>query len=281
MFVGLTIHGGRSSGLPSLAKRVAFAVLPLSVRKRLAVLVGRQRWLKGRYWYSMELVRDLAARDPSAFHRFLWANHIGYAETYEVAKRFGDDNVHPSRRLLFDDLVAFLRGRGIDPTSDVRSVFEVGCSMGYLLRYMETSLFPAATVLEGVDSRVELRRADMADLSGVLGGRGFDIILCAGVLMYLPAADAAAVVRTLLEHAHLLVLTGPAFPEADNRLLDGSERRPGDQTFIHNLDAMVTAAGRRVLRRRWEGPRSIDGNTIYFVFAEGAWALSRREQGES
>jgi SAM-dependent methyltransferase len=267
------------------AKTIIRKVMPLSVRKRLAVVIGRQSWLGGRYWYSMELVRDLAEKDPAGFHRFLWENHIGYAESYEVSERFGEENVHPSRRLLFADIRDLLQARGIDRRTAVRSVFEVGCSMGYLLRHMETVDFPGAETLEGVDideyaiaegsrylagvgSKIRLEQADMARIGRVLGNRTFDLVLCAGVLMYLPYPEAQSVVDVLLERSRILVLTGPAHPSEDNAGLPESPRR-GDGSFIHNLDSMAESLGSKVLFRRWEGPRDVGGNTIYFVIAEG------------
>jgi hypothetical protein len=38
--------------------------------------------------------------------------------------------------------------------------------------------------------------------------------------------------------------------------------------LIHNIDRMIERAGGRVLWRRWEGARKVDGNTIYFLIAE-------------
>jgi hypothetical protein len=87
--------------------------------------------------------------------------------------------------------------------------------------------------------------------------------------MYLTAEKARDVVSLLMRHTNvLLVLTGPAHPEIDNRELEASAVRERDQTLIHNLDSMVEAAQGRVLARRWEGEKQVDGNTIYFVLAE-------------
>ena len=80
-----------------------------------------------------------------SLHRFLWENHVGgssYGRTYELAERFGDDNLRISRRELFDFLSAQLRHRGLEPKKDVKSVFDVGCSLGYVLRFLETEVFP-------------------------------------------------------------------------------------------------------------------------------------------
>jgi SAM-dependent methyltransferase len=260
-------------------------MIPLPLRRGLAALVGRQRWIPGRYWWAMELLRDYAERDPNGFHRFLWSHHLAYAESYEVDRRFGPENLHPSRRLLFDDLTRFLRARGVDPATGVRSVFEVGCSLGYLLRHLETEVFPGAERLEGNDidryavaegnrylerlrSRVRLTATDMSDLDGLLNGRSYDVVLCAGVLMYLREQDAVSVVRSVLHHtAGTAVFAGLAHPERDNAERGASVVRGRDDTFIHNIDRMVTEAGGTVVFRRWEGARQVDGNTIYFVFA--------------
>jgi SAM-dependent methyltransferase len=261
------------------------SALPLPVRKRLAVMLGRQRWLPDRAWWVLELLRDQADRDPNGFHRFLWTHHLAYAESYEIERRFGALQLHPSRRLLFDDLAAILRERGVQPATGIHSMFEVGCSLGYLLRFVEGGLFASAQVLEGNDidayavaegnrylgsvgSRVRLHHADMSELERVMSGQRFDIVLCAGVLMYLREEDAGAVVGTILRHTgQLAAFAGLAHPERDNRDLATAEVRTRDGTFIHNIDRMVERAGGRVMFRRWEGAREVDGNTIYFVFA--------------
>ncbi|MGH2651420.1 MAG: class I SAM-dependent methyltransferase [Actinomycetota bacterium] len=259
-------------------------ILPLPVRQALAARLGRRGTWPGRYWWCMDLLRDWADRDPDAFHRFLWRHHLGYAETYEVEQRFGPDRVHPSRNLLFVDLAAWLEAAG-RPPSQVRSVFEVGCSLGHLLRHLETHLFEFAPVLEGVDidaravergrehlsrlgSKVRIRVGDMADLERHFSLPGYDVILCAGVLMYLTQAEAERVVRTIIRHTGTVaVFAGLAHPEADNASLEGSTERQRDGTWIHNIDAMVSRAGGVVAWRRWEGPRAVEGNTIYFVLA--------------
>lgn len=268
------------------AKRVFRAVTPLAIRQRLAVWLGRQVWLgAARQWWITELLRDLAARDPDTYHRFLWTHHLGYAETYEVPRRFGAKNVNETRRMLFADLRAYYAKQGLDTARDVDSVFEVGCSMGYLLRFLETEVCQAATILEGIDidryavragserlaalrSKVRIAAADMGDLQRTIGDRRFEVILCAGVLMYLREEAALEVVRTMCAATgRVLVLAGLAHPERDNGELSASAVRPRDGTFIHNFDAMIRRVGGQVVHRRWEGARMVDGNTVYFVFA--------------
>lgn len=275
---------GASTGRQRL-KGLLRSWVPLRARKGLAVWIGRRRWPASRYWLVLELLRDYAARDPDGFHRFLWSHHLAYAETYEVAERFGAERVHPTRRMLFDDLRRCLEGRGLDPTRDVRSVLEVGCSLGYLLRHLETEVFPSAVVLDGLDideyavrvgeahlrglgSRVRLRVGDVAGLAAVAAPIRYDVTICAGVLLYLRQDEAARVVAATLRHTGgVAAFAGLAHPERDNADLAHSAVRDRDATFIHNIDAMVQAAGARVLFRRWEGVREVEGNTIYFVLA--------------
>ncbi len=94
------------------------------------------------------------------------------------------------------------------------------------------------------------------------------MILCAGTLLYLPEDDARGLVRSILHHTGVVAaFAGLAHPDRDNAVLTSSAKRDRDATFIHDIDGMVRDAGGRVVWRRWEGPRIVDGNTIYFVFA--------------
>ncbi|HEU0054152.1 MAG TPA: hypothetical protein VFQ39_13290, partial [Longimicrobium sp.] len=94
------------------------------------------------------------------------------------------------------------------------------------------------------------------------------MVLCAGVLMYLRRDDAAAAVAAMMGRCTgVLALAGLAHRSVDNRLLTDSVRREADRSWVHNLDAMVEAAGGRIVARRWEGAREVRGNTLYFVFA--------------
>lgn len=273
-----------AAGLRAGLKQRLRAAVPLRARMRMAVLVGRSR-LPGAEWWSAELVRDLAERDLNAYHRFLWSNHLAYARTYEPEVRFGPAHIHPTRHLLFDELRTLLTERGMDPARHVASVLEVGCSMGYLLRHAETDVFPAARVLDGMDidgyavergrevlrragSRVRLAVGDAVHLPGTFSQPAYDVVLCAGVLMYLRQSDAQAAVTSMLARTRgVLALAGLAHPERDNARLTESVPRERDRSLIHNLDAMVQRAGGRVLRRRWDGARQVGGNTVYFVFA--------------
>jgi 2-polyprenyl-3-methyl-5-hydroxy-6-metoxy-1,4-benzoquinol methylase len=272
--------------LKTACKRLVRSVVPLSVRKLAARALQRSAWIdpQRRHWWSVELVRDLAEKDVDAFHEFLWTYHLGYAESYEVTGRFGADKVRASRRIFFSSLREQVANPGLFSDAGVRSVFEVGCSLGYQLRHIETDVFPAALDLAGIDidryaieagrkhlrsvgSKVELQCGDTRDLERWLGGKTYDIILCTGVLMYLNEAAAAEAVGTMLRHGRLLAMSGLAHPRTNNALLERSDVRASDSTFIHNFDRMVVDHGGRVLSSRWEGARDVEGNTIYFVFA--------------
>lgn len=269
-----------------LARRLMRAVLPLEFRKYLALWIGRQQWVNParRGWLSVELIQDYGDKDINAYHKFLWGHHLSYAAPYEVDTRFGVDNIRPSRKLFFAHLLEQLMREGIS-LNQVRSVYEVGCSLGYQLRYMETELFPCLSDVQGIDidehairagreylravgSKVELIHGDMQHLEESLGDKTYDIILCCGVLMYLKEADAALVVRSMLRHSRGLVgIAGLAHPTVDNRLLKGSTVRSRDRTFIHNIEHMIEESGGVILSRRWDGDRLVDEQSIYFVFA--------------
>lgn len=229
-------------------------------------------------------MRDLADTDVHAFHRFLWSHHLGYAHYYEVGLRFGVQNIRASRVMFFSDLRDQVARMDAWDTRGVASVFEVGCSLGYQLRFIETDVFPTARELRGIDvdsyaiecglkylrevgSRVTIECGDMSELERLLGGKKYDLMVCTGVLMYLNEAAAAQVVATMLQHGRLVALAGLAHPRIDNALLRHSDVRTSDKSFIHNLDRMVVDRGGHVAWRRWEGDRDFDGNTVYFVFA--------------
>jgi SAM-dependent methyltransferase len=264
-------------------KKLIWAVFPLSFRKSMAIGIERQTWLPGRHRWAMTIIRDFCEQDVDGFHRFLWSHHLGYAQLYEEANDFGAENLIGTRRILFSDLTNHLMQLGVRPATDIKSVFEVGCSSGYLLRYMETNLFPSTTVVEGIDideyaiqrgqsylsgqgSKIKLRCADMADLDIVMSEKTYDLILCAGVLMYLKYEAATDVVCSMLRHSNgIVVIAGLAHPIVDNAELKQSEPR-SDGALIHNIDKMVEKAGGIIEFRRWGGSQTFDGYSVYFIF---------------
>jgi 2-polyprenyl-3-methyl-5-hydroxy-6-metoxy-1,4-benzoquinol methylase len=272
--------------LREAAKKAMRFLTPLSMRKRVAIWMHRQGWINSdrRSWWSLELIRDFAENDVNAYHKFLWAHHLGYAAPYEIVERFGAEKMRASRHIFFAELRRCMEAHGLS-VARVESILEVGCSLGYQLRYLETDLFPEATVLEGIDidryavqsgqeylaavgSRISLRCGDIQQLDRLLERHTYDLIVCTGVLMYLRQADAAALVRAMLAHSRVMVaMAGLAHPVRDNQAADVSEVRDRDHTFVHNFDAMVKSGGGNVLARRWDGARQVEGQTIYFVFA--------------
>lgn len=266
-------------------KKLVATGLPLPLRKALAIWINRQSWIApgNRSYWATELLHDFATADVNAYHKFLWRHHLAYAETYEIALRFGYDNLNETRKILFAELPQRLADAGLR-ASEIRSIFEVGCSLGYLLRYMETDVFPSATRLEGIDidvraieqgtkhlaglgSKVKLHCGDMEQMGKVLGEPRFDLVLGSGVLLYLDEVSAARFVATMLKFTgKLLAITALAHPEKDNKDLARSVPRASDGTWIHNVDKMLLDAGARIVGRRWAGGL-VDGNTIYFLYA--------------
>ena len=268
------------------AARCARPALPLGARKRLVLEVARHN-VPGRVTIGIELLRDLARDDPVGFHHYLWANHLAYAATYELG-RFAPGALEADRELLLVFLCAELRRQGLDPRKDVHSLLDAGCSMGYLLRHAETSVFPSATTLTGIDidvravakgsqylrqigSRVELMVAGMEQLDKVLPGRRFDVVVSCGSLMYLDQTRATRAVADLLGHAGRVVgLIDRAHSGQDNASLARSSVRKLDETWIHNLDSMVEEASGQVTHRQWRPPSGPDDRGVYLLIVAAA-----------
>jgi len=275
-----------------LIKKLIVNALPLRLRKGLAIWLNRQAWIDAadRAYWATELLADFAATDVNAYHKFLWRHHLAYAETYEIALRFGYDKLNQTRRLFFAELPQRLAAAGVASARDVRSVLEVGCSLGYLLRHIETDVFPSATRLEGLDidvraieegarylreqgSKIKLHVGDMEEMGPILGDSRFDLVLGSGVLLYLDEPSAAKLVAAMLRYTgKLLAITALAHPDTDNSSLDRSVPRARDGTWIHNVDRMIFDGGGRVVARRYEGGKLVDGNTVYFLYAVPAAA---------
>ena len=279
------ILGGTRQAAPKLA--------PLGARKAAARALNR---IPGRYKEALilALLHDWATGDPAAYHQFIWANHLSYAQYYEL----GRDGLagrgtyftrmHPLRVELFELVSSYLRGQGVDPLTEVGSLLDVGTSMGYLPYYAETTAFPGArrllgididahaiadgiTYLNGVGSSVELKVADIYGLEAVVGDERFDVVSCTGVLQYLEEEAATRAVGAMLARAtKVLALSGLVDPDVDNGTLARSGVRDYDRSFIHNFDRMVAAHGGRVVARRWGGREFVEGLGAYLVVATPA-----------
>ena len=266
-----------------LGARCARLILPLAWRIRIVATMA-ERELPGQITIGLELLRDLAHDDPVAYHQFLWANHLAYARSYGE-QRLVSDSMEEDRRVMFDLLAAELRSQGTDPTTEVSSMLDLGCSSGFLLRAAETTEFPAAAELVGIDidrhaieigrahlreagSRIQLIEGRMEELESLVDGRRFDVTTCCGALLYLDEDRAAETVAALMRSSNRLVgLMSLAHPDMDNRHLLKSGRRWADETWIHNVDKMSEAAGGRVVSRRWQPPPHGNARGLYIVIA--------------
>ena len=271
-------------------KKIIIFLVPLSVRKILAVWLNHCSLFDpdDRSYWATELLVDFARKDTNAYHKFLWKNHLSYAETYEIEKRFGYENLNETRKIFFEELPGKIQEAGLESTEQIDSILEVGCSLGYLLRHMETDVFPNANIIEGVDideyaiengknylssigSRVKLYQGDMVKIPNLLNHEKYDFVLGSGVLLYLDEQQASEFVSALIKYTgKFLAITALAHPDIDNQNLKKSEQRERDMTWIHNVDKMITDAGGVITSRRWEGGEIIDGNTIYFLYAKPA-----------
>lgn len=269
-------------------KHRVLSLLPISARKHAAVWIGKQRWLPDSV--AIRMISDIKHSDPKGFHKFLWSHHIGgYAKWYDSAELFNEVKMNGSvktREEFFHALFSTLKELGLDPARDILSVLEVGCSLGYLLRYMERECFPDAEELVGVDidrsaiekgarylasagSRVRLIQGDMEELDHLFNEHTFDFVLASGVLSYLNSVDATQVVATLLNRTNkILGLLGLAYETVDNNDIPQSLiSSDHNNQWLHNFKTMVEAGGGRVVFSRWKGADQPNSRTIYFVFA--------------
>ena len=269
-------------------KDQARQLVPLSARMRAAAWLTRQRWLPVADHVIMGLIRDLQTADPKRFHKFVWSNHLmGYARWYDSeGELFAPELMQPTRLELFRDLKTVLTQDLGRHDATVTSILDVGCSQGYVLRHLETLVFPGCQDLVGLDidgpaiekgrrhltragSKVKLVHGDMESLDALVGARTFDLTIAAGVLSYLNEADARAMVARMLRRTTgVLALAGLACVTKDNCTLDRSIPSPShDGQWIHNFEAMIAAAGGRVIRNRWEGAKLYNLQTLCFAFA--------------
>jgi SAM-dependent methyltransferase len=281
--LGRPLHFAADS-LRWVSRRAAWVfgrTLPLTIRQTLVAFIGRRKLpAPFRFEFAMGMLADLRRRDPVALHRFLWSNHLAYAARYEVPHTFGASKINPTRHALFNSISAQLRSRGLDEGTDVRSVLEIGCSQGYLLRYLETTIFRSATILHGLDldayairtgsahldsvgSRVKLFAADMETAESTIGSKTYDVVLCCGVLMYVNASIAEKVVRMMFARAvHLvgLICLAPLEGQCGVRTTDGA--------FVHDMHPLIDKAGGNVLSSRWIGTDTSGSSPSHTIVAE-------------
>ncbi len=140
------------SWVKNILKRSFRFFVPLKIRKHVSKKITKLSWFKldSKNWWVTELIHDLANKDINEYHKFLWENHLSYAETYNTKRRFGNDNIEKSRIKLFSDMMLNLKRIGVS-ASTIKSVFEIGCSLGYQLYYLEENFITEAEELVGID----------------------------------------------------------------------------------------------------------------------------------
>jgi len=262
-------------------------LFPLPMRKNLSIWISRKKWLSSKDYWSAGIIRDLMSNNPKEFHKFIWSNHIRCAaKHYDSDSLFIIEKMEPTRIELFNDLRTVMEDLGIEPGKDIHSVLEVGCSLGYLLRFIETDIMPDVKELVGVDidrhaiekgsrylsrngSKVCLIHGDMEDLEDTVAGRFFDFTFAAGVLSYLNHEDALKIVRGMLRRTNkIMALVGLANPSFHNKELSISRcSEDHNYQWIHNFEALVEEAGGRVVKSRWEGTKLYNYQSLYYVFA--------------
>ncbi|MDP9326113.1 MAG: class I SAM-dependent methyltransferase [Candidatus Dormibacteraeota bacterium] len=259
--------------------------LPVPVRKGAVVLLNRAPGLgfSSKEAWTLVGLGDLARTDNLEFNRFVWANHLGPARWFEASWRF-ESGIEPSRKVFFEELERQLKAIGVEPQA-VRSVLEVGSSLGVNLRYLEEGLFANAELvgldidadavrqgseyLAGLHSRIRLEHADMSQLDDVLKDREFDIVLCTGVLMYFPSPAASGVIGAMLRHSrHLVAMSEPWDPMGPSIREDGAN--------CHDLEAIVRQRSARLVAVQHR-PKLHYGVSHQFVFAQRALPFAIRQ----
>jgi SAM-dependent methyltransferase len=259
-------------------------LLPLGVRK---ALVGRLERRKFRWGpdFSMGVLGDLRRRDPEALHRFLWSNHLAYAARYEIEKKFQPHHINPTRHILFRQIVEYYKARGLDAREQVRSVFDLGCSLGYLLRHLEVNVLPSAAALHGIDidryavqtgmaylrsvrSRAELFEADLNKAGDLMRRHRYDLALCCGVLMYVNEDTARSALQAMFAHCRQLVGLIALAHGTRRHARSGSEVRPSDGAYVHDIHRMIQEAGGRLISSTWVDTVTSGSSPSYVILAE-------------
>ena len=135
----------------SRLKRALRSSIPLPLRMRLAIWLNRQPWFTRDYlavgWWATWGCRILKRSTSSSGSTISWATRDGTTPRMNYSR---SSRCSPSRRMFFDDLVSVVRELGLQP-SDIGSILEVECSLGYLLRHLEVEVFPGCRELLGID----------------------------------------------------------------------------------------------------------------------------------
>jgi 2-polyprenyl-3-methyl-5-hydroxy-6-metoxy-1,4-benzoquinol methylase len=242
--------------------------------------------------FSMGILGDLKRRDPEGLHRFLWSNHLAYAMRYEVEGKFSPHHINPTRHILFRQVLDYYKARALDPHEQVGAVFDVGCSLGYLLRHLEVNVFPSATTLHGIDidrysvetgmaylqsqqSRVRLFEADLTGTADLMGGRQYDLVLCCGVLMYVNEETAQNALRAMFDHCQGLVGLICLAQRENRRPGAAIEVRTSDGAYVHDVPRMIRDAGGTLLSSTWVGSAASGSSPSQVILAQPAVRLTK------
>ena len=248
---------------------------------RLAIWLNRQPWFT-RDYLAVGLVGDLGLQGSRLF-QFLWKHHfMGYARWYDSEDElFSAEQMAPpggcssttsfpwsgssacSRRTsgpfskwMFPRLsAATSRSRGVSRMPGAPGIDIDGPAIRKGTDYLKRH-----------GSKVVLAQGDMEDLDRMLGSRTFDLVFAAGVLIStnrMPPAWCRA-----SPDKQGAGFRGPGLHRPQQRPARSVRNLPNhEQQWIHNFAAMVSAAGGRVVRSRWEGAKLFNLQTIHFVFA--------------
>lgn len=259
-------------------------LLPLKVRKAIVIRLGRQKLPWGSD-FSIGILGDLRRRDPETLHRFLWSNHLAYAARYEVQHKFAPEQINPTRRILFRQILEYNKARALDPQEQIGSVFDVGCSLGYLLRHLEVNVFPSAWALTGVDidryavqagmahlqsvkSKVRLFEADLTKAGDLMQQQQYDLVLCCGVLMYVNEDTARSALQAIFTHCRRLVGLICLAGDDRRRREAAAGVRASDGAYAHDMHRMIREAGGTLVSATWVDTATSGSSPSHVILAE-------------
>lgn len=273
-----------ASTLTALVRRI----LPRRLRVAMAGWFATHRGFPGANRWSEGLIRDLQESDVKEFHKFLWTHHLDrYGLAYEAGDLFSSGKLNSTTQAyeaFLEDLTA--SAQEVGGLEAMGSVLDVGCSVGHVLRGLETDLISDVPVLVGMDidrhaiaagtaflsqvgSKIRLVAGDLEELGDVLGDERFDFSYAAGSLSYLSEGDTREAVRAILGRTErLAAFIGLANPGVANSEMPGSRFRDElGRMWTHNFEEMVVSNGWSVVRSRWEPPGEGDAQGLYSVWA--------------
>lgn len=259
-------------------------MLPLNARKALVIRLERRkfRWSPD---FSIGILGDLRRRDPETLHRFLWSNHLAYAARYEIENKFAPHQISPTRHILCRRIQEYYKARALDAQEQIGSVFDVGCSLGYLLRHLEVNVLPSASTLSGIDidryavgtgmaylesvqSKVRLFEADLTKAGDLLQRHPYDLVLCCGVLMYVNEDTAKGALQAIFSHCRRLVGLICLAPDGRRRAGAATEPRASDGAYVHDMHRIIRETGGTLISSTWIDSATSGSSASHVILAE-------------